>query len=75
MLKINSYIELVKYLEEDIDTKIIFFNKEEKGMKGIGYVTGNEDKTELFLDKEFFFQHKYLIFLLFLRIYQIPRRV
>ena len=79
MVKINSYNELVKYLEGDIDTRIILFNKEENSMKEIGYVTGNEVKTELFLDKEFFFQHKNKLKDFFLKmvkknlnIYEIP---
>lgn len=78
-MKINSYDELVNYLEEDIDTRIILFNKEENSMKEIGYVTGNEVKTELFLDKEFFFQHKNKLKDFFLKmvkknlnIYEIP---
>ena len=58
MVKINSYNELIKYLEENLNTNIILFDKEENSMKEIGYVLEKDEFNDLYVDKEFFFQHE-----------------
>lgn len=60
MMKINSYDELINYLEENIGigVKIILFDKNKKNIEEIGYVTINEDENDVFIDKEFFLKHE-----------------